>query len=670
MTDYSRDQLITALRKADAAGDTEAARAIARRIKAMEAPDYSKASPKDAQAALAQGRDRFVERTKGMTRAEMLQAGVKYVQDPRVKALTQKAKQRQAGIGDAVLNAAAGAAQGVASVTVDPIMDLSDATQKAVNSGLGYVGNALLSGVGFENAGRNWQASARDLNRQVDARMNLSEGIERLAPTPEWGGTERTVAQFGGALAVPFGKIAGPKPTKAPLLPPEAAGLIDDAEKAGIRVLTSDVKAPKTFAGKTAQAIGERIPYAGTGPVRQAQQAERVAAMQKLFTEHGINDVASLTDDGAKFIQGVSKDLAAKRVSEIKNLTAAKLSVIEKHSQGVVPTPNTLAALDAKIAELTARGTEPATEAANILRGLKPRLSGRNLSQMEAFRADELAAAFKNNDLPFAVRDIGEKAARSLYKPFTQDMAAFIKARGGQADLAKWAGANTRLSMMAGELKNGAIKRALNTAEMTPENVGQLLFSAKPSDVKRLYSGLTEAGRAKAQSAIIYRYAQKAGTGDALSAEKFLSALKGEGERIGIFFTKSEVAQIEGLRRVLDATRRASTAAAAPPTGVQNNIPIIAAVLADWLGSAGAALTSGAIAGGVARFYESAPVRNYLLKLGRTAPGSKAELAVAQRLAIAVEGVLAREVRAPANLNGPVGVRAASSDGKENQGEQ
>ena len=90
---------------------------------------------------------------------------------PARKGVDAKAKQRQAGIGDAVLNAAAGAAQGVASVTVDPIMDLSDATQKAVNSGLGYVGNALLSGVGFENAGRNWQASARDLNRQVDARI-------------------------------------------------------------------------------------------------------------------------------------------------------------------------------------------------------------------------------------------------------------------------------------------------------------------------------------------------------------------------------------------------------------------------------------------------------------------------------------------------------------------
>ena len=35
-------------------------------------------------------------------------------------------------------------------------------------------------------------------------------------------------------------------------------------------------------------------------------------------SEHGINDVASLTDDGAKFIQGVSKDTAAKRVSRLK----------------------------------------------------------------------------------------------------------------------------------------------------------------------------------------------------------------------------------------------------------------------------------------------------------------------------------------------------------------
>src|SRR5688572_2352690 len=43
MADPSRDQLIQALRRADQAGDVPAAQAIARRIKAMEAPaaDFS-----------------------------------------------------------------------------------------------------------------------------------------------------------------------------------------------------------------------------------------------------------------------------------------------------------------------------------------------------------------------------------------------------------------------------------------------------------------------------------------------------------------------------------------------------------------------------------------------------------------------------------------------------
>ena len=198
----------------------------------------------------------------------------------------------------------------------------------------------------------------------------------------------------------------------------------------------------------------------------------------------------------------------------------------------------------------------------------------------------------------FAVRDIGEKAARSLYKPFRR-MAAFIKARGGQADLL-WAVRIHAFHAMAGELKNKRDQARTKHWKMTPENVGQLLFSAKPSDVKRLYSSLTEAGRAKAQSAIIYRYAQKAGTGDALGAEKFLCT-EGRGRTDWHLFYPS--LKLHRLKVCVECwtPRRASTAAAAPPTGVQNNIRSLRLCWPigwDRLGQ----LSSGAIAGGVAGF--------------------------------------------------------------------
>jgi hypothetical protein len=46
---------------------------------------------------------------------------------------------------------------------------------------------------------------------------------------------------------------------------------------------------------------------------------------------------------------------------------------------------------------------------------------------------------------------------------------------------------------MVGDLKNSGLKKALNTADMTPENVASLLFSQKPSDVRMLYAGLSPA---------------------------------------------------------------------------------------------------------------------------------------------------------------------------------
>lgn len=55
MVDYSRDQLVSALRKADAAGDTEAARAIARRIQAMEQPQQTQERGRGIQEQMFRG---------------------------------------------------------------------------------------------------------------------------------------------------------------------------------------------------------------------------------------------------------------------------------------------------------------------------------------------------------------------------------------------------------------------------------------------------------------------------------------------------------------------------------------------------------------------------------------------------------------------------------------
>jgi hypothetical protein len=108
-----------------------------------------------------------------------------------------------------------------------------------------------------------------------------------------------------------------------------------------------------------------------------------------------------------------------------------------------------------------------------------------------------------------------------------------------------------------------------------------------------------------------------------------------------VFFSGDDLKQVKGLTRVLNITKRASEAAAAPPTGVQTAIPVSAAALSSFFGGGlpGFLATLGA-AGGVgvaARIYESAPIRNLLIKIPQTISGSPEEAALLKRLTSTIQ---------------------------------
>jgi len=180
------------------------------------------------------------------------------------------------------------------------------------------------------------------------------------------------------------------------------------------------------------------------------------------------------------------------------------------------------------------------------------------------------------------------------------------------------------LSEEAGELQKQSLSRVLKTGAATPEAVETLLFSSKPSDVAALYRNLSPQGRAVARQAIIARAAKKAtGAGeDAASPTRFANEIQNMAKQVGIFFNGDELARVQGLSRVLNATRRAGEAGAFPVTGAQTYIPTVVA------GGAGAygggfegflgALATGVGIGTAARVYESAPMRNLLLQANKT----------------------------------------------------
>ena len=444
------------------------------------------------------------------------------------------------------------------------------------------------------------------------------------------------VGQIAASL---LGGVAGAK-LATTKIQPTAAQLPSDiaaAERAGVTLMTTDVVPPRTFASKWLQTIGERIPGAGTGGVRQAQQTERIEAVRNVLRDFGADDAARATDD-------VMKDLATKRGADLSKYAGAKTEVIERLGQaGTVPMTNTVQAIDDQITKLQGLKTQEVAPIIERLTDWKAALQGQNLVNVETLRK-QIGESFKAPELA-SIRGIGEKALSSIYKPLKQDMESFITQVGERRDVTKWKVADKRLADLAGELDMSTLKSVLKRGDATPEVIGNMLFSKKPSEVSQLYASLTPAGRESARAAILARAAEKAtaevAEGTVISPDKFANEVKRLGTSTGVFFTGDDLKQVEGLTRVLNITKRASEAAAAPPTGVQAAIPVSAAALSSFFGGGlpGFLATLGT-AGGVgvaARIYESAPIRNLLIKIPQTISGSPEEAALLKRLTATIQ---------------------------------
>lgn len=521
-----------------------------------------------------------------------------------------------------------------------------DAVERMVNQAV----QGVSSGGAMAAAGRVAQMSAAPVTSEV-GRMLAAQPVAQMAGGAGAGAAGQAVREAGGTSAGEIGAsllggfagaTAGARATATPRAPataPKVQPIVEEASQRGVPVLTSDVVPPETFIGKAGQRIGERIPIAGTGPLRAEQQQARIEAVRNVLRDFGADDAANLSDD-------IMKDLATKRSAEIQKYSTSKKEVINRLAdKGEVPVPRALTAIDDQIADLTRRRTDGSDEAIQRLQQIKTDVQNRDLFQIEAYRQDELAKIFMDDParpMSIAARDAGEKALRAIYGPVREDMMNFIKKTGERRDVNKFMVANKRLSETANELKMASLKSVLKSGEATSEVVNRLLFSQKPSEVRQLYSGLTPSGRATARASILSQAADKAkfelqdGT-KMFSPEKFNAEIKRLQPQIGVFFRGDDLKQVEGLSRVLNLTRRAGEAGVATATG-QETVPFVAgSALQSFLGSFGGTLAAAGGIGLTARIYESAPVRNLMMKLGTTKRGSAEEAAITKRLLSTIE---------------------------------
>lgn len=521
-------------------------------------------------------------------------------------------------------SALASVVEGAVAAPYDMLANAASGVNQAVNYGITEGGGAVLNALGAGGAADSLRGAGRQ-SRNALAQMGgtATEAIERISPTPEGMGAARFTGQLAGGLMVPFGPKRPPGPVRAPTQAPanQAEQLVRDGAANKTRVMTSDVRPPKSFTGKNLRAFGERIPVAGTGGPRVKQHEERVEAVKNLAREFGI-------ESSEEVLEEVADDLAKTRGGRIANLVARKKRVIEGIKRPFTEAPKAVAAIDEQIARLNGiDDVEYKPVVDRLIRFREQLTSGKSLDQVEGQRK-LLGDMFADQNLA-GIKGDGQKAINAIYSPLRDDMGTFIKRNSGDEALTAWKKSNDELSAMAGELDASAFKRVLKDTDTTPENVAKLLFSKKPSDVRRLYGNLSPTGQEKAKAAVLHEAISRGGGLEDISPQKFATALGAFGKTTGIIFG-DDAPRIEGIVRLLKATQQASVAAAAPPTGVQNSQAAYGYIAGSLFGAG--AITVGGVAGAAARLYESAPVRNLLISLSKTPPGSKAEGALLQRI--------------------------------------
>jgi hypothetical protein len=390
----------------------------------------------------------------------------------------------------------------------------------------------------------------------------------------------------------------------------EAQQVARFAQEQDLPLMTTDIAEPRTFAGKQAQSAAEKIPLAGTGGAREAQQKAReglVSDYAAKFGEYNPEDVVSSLQ---------------RQTSKVKRAAgSARQNVLDQMSGTPISSNKAIDAIDEEIARLsqTPSGqTRSTADTATIqkLQAYKDDIladpSFDNLEQLRTqFRTD-----VKGERMVMPNRS--EAAVNRIYSAMSKDMDDSIKNSLGDQASRKWKQSNAIYANEANKIKNTRLKSVLQKGDLTPDVVNNLIYSNKPSEFKNLYRSLDAKGKASARSALIGKAFDKSGG----SPDRFFNELNKMGKQLDIAFKGQDKKFLDGMMKYIDTTRQAARAEVTTPTGQQLfQLAVPASIGADMATGGGGTLAAGGY-GLLAKAYESKPVRNAILKLNAIPKGS------------------------------------------------
>lgn len=513
---------------------------------------------------------------------------------------------------------------GLVGLATAPFQGLQQGVQniEATRQALTYQPRSELGQSAVAGIGQAMQPIAQTL--QAASQYLGERGFQ--AGGPVLGAAGETLIPAAMELAGLQGVRTARRVANAPIAP-EAEQILRAGQTRNVPVRTSDILPPQNFASRWMQSMYDKIPFVGGGQQRQAQQVLRQEAVQGLADEFGLQ-LDSIGDLSLDLVNSIKTENAA-RLQRAAQQRKAATNVLDPI--GAVPINRSISTIDSLIAEQQRLGARADTKLISDLEDIKSSLSldpqtqqARNFSGIKDIRStviDDLKAINRSDD----PRHFG--VYQRVKSAIDQDMVDFARNNDRQA-ARDWLQSNRVFATELENVRRTELRRAFNSANTTPEKILPLLRGGVRSDLERLNRSMTPQGQRSARAAILYDALAESGYfADPLNAnpDRLANALKRQNrlQAVDVFFSGADKDALQGFVRLLDATRKAQQAGVVTPTG-QQLVP---------LAIGGAAFTepvmtalSTATLAGIGRFYESAGMRNFLLKLNNTKAGSPQEM--------------------------------------------
>lgn len=546
----------------------------------------------------------------------------------------------QASIPERILGGVEAAASVASGIPAEIGAGLSGAATTAL-TGDPQAGEAVIKGVResltFEPRTKEGRENLQSLAKTIQPVADLLAQAEKISGDVGFDLAGPVGGAIGASLPTAMAELLGLKGARstkrlAQAVPEEAAAeVLESGRRLDVPVLTTDVQPPTTFIGKHTQQLSEKLGPLGSGTARSSQQVARQNVVEGLAKEFNV-------DLDSPFASEIVQSLNTKSARVLEKASVQRNRAVSSLNKfGVVPVKKTVDIIDDEIAKQVRLGDKGNTNLVSNLESIKSSIVG-DFSLVKDIRTEVI------DDLKALGRGEDRRATGSLQRvksAIDQDMVAFARTHDRDA-AADWLRSNRAFAEELTKTRQTELKRILNTGDATPENVLKIMKAGKPSELKRLNSSLTPKGQSSARAAIVRDALDESGffRGD-VNPDRLATALgkTNRKQAIDAFFDPQDKKQLDGLVKLLNATRRAQQASAAPPTGIQT-IPGLAAGGVGFGVASNPLLTLGTV-GTVslaAKAYESKAVRSLLLKIANSKPGSKIETGL---LEAAVPSVLA-----------------------------